>query len=532
LLSPVNTYEQRVAGRLLDFFSSRVLWNRCLWSAGTVLALHEVLEASVGQRDGHLSPETMQEVMGTAARLAENDPGVGNKQLGNTLRGLLFSSGLPRKELRHRGLDYSALRQVAKDIETDYLERWAIALASPNRPEPERTARMIAAHMLDCGFFPDFLHRWWTLKLRYENETEKSLADVVREAAALTAAPVKQFKVLVTFQSAMLPSAKGLRPPNNWLTGAAVSEWLKGRQFDSQGLKQQGGLLLEVSGRDPESAVEEALEKIELFSARILVTLRKEIRYLPYAWVDGAGRYSLERRVRGLKIGAIQRENRVWLESEPDGVIDPAVELLTPLQLGSSSAAIAGGWAAIEALLSEPSNRGGVAERLAAIVACAFPRAELTQLSYSIEKLDGAVAEKLRDTRVNRDRSATVAQAILDDAVPAVPDPSDKAAIERMRHLFKDPNATLNDICAHIKDAFARLYRIRNLVLHGGLTNAVGLRMALRTATPLVGAGVDRIVHFRYIGGVHPIELAARAHISLKTIHSSRPMACVDLLGA
>jgi hypothetical protein len=205
---------------------------------------------------------------------------------------------------------------------------------------------------------------------------------------------------------------------------------------------------------------------------------------------------------------------------------------LTPLQLGSSSAAIAGGWAAIEALLSEPGNRGGVAERLAAIVACAFPRAELTQLSYAIEKVDGTLAKKLQPTQINRERSTIVAQAILDNDLPDLPDPCDRAAVERMRHLLKDPHAKLNDIGSHVKDAFTRLYRIRNLVLHGGLTNAVGLRAALRTATPLVGAGIDRIVHFRYIGGVHPIELAARAHLALKTIHSSRPMACIDLLGA
>jgi hypothetical protein len=40
-----------------------------------------------------------------------------------------------------------------------------------------------------------------------------------------------------------------------------------------------------------------------------------------------------------------------------------------------------------------------------------------------------------------------------------------------------------------------RLYRQRNLVLHWGRMNAVGLRAALRTAAPLVGAGMDRIAH-------------------------------------
>ncbi len=494
--------------------------------------MQEVLEASVAQRDSHLGPSTLQEVTATAARLAEHDPGVGALSFRNTLRGILLTNGSPRKELRFGGLDYATLKQINDQIQEGYLDRWADALTTPAPPRAERTARAIASHMLDSGFFPDFLHRWWTLKVRYEEDVTKPLAEIIREAAALVANPAKQFRVLVTFHSPLQPSTKGVRPPRNWLTGEQVSNWLRDKQFESHGLKQQGGLLLEVSAREPESAVQAALEKAELFAARVLVTLRKEVRHLPYAWVEGAGRHPLQRRVRGLKIGAMQRENRVWLESDPDGVIDPALELLAPLQLGSSSAAIAGGWAAIEALLSEPDNRSAAAERLAAIVACAFPRAELTELSYVVEKQDPDLARELGYATTNRDRSRIVARAILEDTLPPLRDHSDMAAVARLRTLLHDPHAKLNDIQMQIKDSFARLYRLRNLVLHAGLTNAVGLPAALRTATPLVGAGIDRIVHFRYIGGIHPIELAARARIALTTLAPSRPFDCLDLLGA
>src|SRR6266481_5503883 len=270
-------YEQHVGARLLDFFSSRALWNRSLWTVGVVLALEEVLEAIVAQRDSHLGPPTMQEVTATAARLAEHDPGLGTQAFRNTLRGILLTNGAPRKELRFGGLDYATVQQINQEIQREYLDRWAAAITMPNPPRPERTARAIGSHMLDAGFFPDFLHRWWTLKLRYEQDTEKSLGDIVREASALVAIPAKHFKVLVTFHSPLQPSMKGVRPPSNWLTGEHVSKWLTEKQFDSHGLKQQGGLLLEVNAREPESAVQAALERTELFAARVLVTLRKEV---------------------------------------------------------------------------------------------------------------------------------------------------------------------------------------------------------------------------------------------------------------
>ena len=62
--------------------------------------------------------------------------------------------------------------------------------------------------------------------------------------------------------------------------------------------------------------------------------------------------------------------------------MDAAIELLEPLASAAPPTAAAAGWAAFEALLSEPGNHGVVADRMGAIVACSFPRAELTVLSY------------------------------------------------------------------------------------------------------------------------------------------------------
>jgi len=100
-----------------------------------------------------------------------------------------------------------------------------------------------------------------------------------------------------------------------------------------------------------------------------------------------------------------------------------------------------------------------------------------------------------------------------------------------MNEVLLNPKETLAKIKDHVQDAFARLYRQRNLILHAGRTHAVALRSTLRGATPLVGAGLDRICHARFVDGVTPIRLAGRARTALETVSTDDLNYCVTLLG-
>jgi hypothetical protein len=272
---------------------------------------------------------------------------------------------------------------------------------------------------------------------------------------------------------------------------------------------------------------------VELFAARVLLSLRKQVENCGIAWVQGQTKpYSIVRLIRGIKIGAMHRENRIWLESEADPFIDPAIELLAPLQSGATTTAIAGGWAAIESLLGEPkAKRADPAERLATIVACSFPRAELTHLAYALAEQDEVFSEEIQGRKENKDKAAFLAQRIFENTCPVAKDWSDRAAVERMKEVFEDPQRVLCRVKEHVQDAFDRLYRQRNLILHAGRTHAVALRSTLRGATPLVGAGLDRICHARFVDGVTPIRLAGRARTALGTLSTDNPTGCVALLG-
>jgi len=67
-------------------------------------------------------------------------------------------------------------------------------------------------------------------------------------------------------------------------------------------------------------------------------------------------------------------------------------------------------------------------------------------------------------------------------------------------------------------------------VLHGGSTQSVALNATLRTAAPLVGAGLDRIAHAYLVNGVTPLDLAAKAELRLSLVGERDAPSLTDLL--
>lgn len=107
---------------------------------------------------------------------------------------------------------------------------------------------------------------------------------------------------------------------------------------------------------------------------------------------------------------------------------------------------------------------------------------------------------------------------------------SDATAQERVLGLLANQRNTLHEGQDQINHAFRRMYRNRNMVVHGGATNAATLEVALRTSAPLVGAVLDRIAHAQLVEKVSPLELSARALISLDTVHLAEGPSLTELL--
>lgn len=518
MLSVVNPIDQIAAARLVELLDPSTPWNRSLWSVGTVLTLREILEAAEANRAGILNDESVKRLGQVALRLIGKDPGVPDGEK------LVLSDAL-KTAPRYDGLGYHTVSQLAGSIDADYLLRWGAAFSGGNPPQPERSARSIAAHLLDSGFSEQFLHTWWTTHM-YRDPTPRTLTELCKLAhRELARLPLSDFEVAVAFKNAPR-LASGF--PSSWKTAEQLSYWLKENRFDVGQVRICGGLVMTIPARDSRAAAHHAADRVDHILARSSVATPHALQPWPAIWVRGEqAPFPFGPRARGVRVRALYREDQIFVDS--DSNVDAAIDLLAHLENSSPSAAIAGGWAAMEALLAEPNDRAGAAESFACIVACSFPRAELTALSYTAERLCPEL--NLQNCPENRDRAIILARAIANGNDLGLRRHTDRAALRRVSKLLQAPSKGLADVQTHVADAFQRLYRQRNLILHGGKTNSVALRGSLRTSAKLVGAGMDRITHGWYVKGIRPIELAARARAAIRLAPEGIPQTCVDLLG-
>jgi hypothetical protein len=392
-------FDDHVLARLLDFFSNRTAWQRTLWSSGTVLSLKELLEASDQVAAGVVGQAAMAHYAHCIEIATLRDFGVGDEKRRKLLGAVL------RTDDRNKTL----------------------------AARPERAARSIASHLIDCGLHPQFLHKWWTYKAKYEQEI-RTLAELLSEADALASAPPKSYEALLVFEVA--PPVDPSKPqPAQWLTNKQVSEWLRGNGFAVAGLRQKGGFLLSGTARDSHSVVATATETASRLTSRVNLGSAhyNRLGVIQEVWIKGEPEsVALPQRRRRVEVHSLQRENQLY-DLRDFNVVDAALELVEPLDTQPPSAAVAGGWAAIEALLTGPGDRDQrilAGDRMAALVACSFPRAELTTLSYELEKQGGTMGDELKGCATNKDRCEVLVREIEHGVPLTFPRGSDQAALD------------------------------------------------------------------------------------------------------
>ena len=91
-----------------------------------------------------------------------------------------------------------------------------------------------------------------------------------------------------------------------------------------------------------------------------------------------------------------------------------------------------------------------------------------------------------------------------------------------MINLIRDRDSELTTIRRYVTESLRRLYNQRNIIAHSGSLRSVTLEATLRTSLPLVGAGLDRIVHAQLESGgeLKPLALVARAETELRMVGS------------
>lgn len=533
-----NDYSRHVTARMIDFFTvDGMPWPRRLWDVGSILALEELWESGFWQARRVLSPAACDWQRNELRRIIGPDVGLGERDLRREITTLL-NGPIPDPSPARRRL--AELIHHARD---GYVERWARAAAKPEteRPKPERLARTVAAHLLDLGYAPEHLGGW----ISGLNRDRATAAEVIKSAAELARTPAHVVEVLVVLLD--VPRRELAERLDNWLDKREVIAWLKQREHDISGLRVGGGMRYHVRAQDPYAAADEARQLVDRMTARasFLRRSRDGIRPAESIWVDGHPTpIPIASPARGADVLALVHEGHLYRVDGPRSQIDDALELAASVNRGALGPALAGAWAAVESLLSDPddpqeeerSGKAVAADRLAAIIACSWPRAELTALAHRhCPPVPDTLSDRLSTCTTNRERSRILATMLASgDAIPDLSRSrtrhSDQAAIERMTKLLADPRRELGQVAGAFRIALRRLYRARNIVLHGGSTQGVALRAALRTATPLVGAGLDRLAHAMLTEGLAPLDLAARAEVALNLVNGETGLPITDLL--
>ncbi len=525
-----------VTARVQELLESWRPWQRRLWDVGTVLALREAVEAAdwVGR---HVLSQVSLAWYARESLLPrlKTDSALGDGLIRRHLHQICV------RPIKPGARSQRALALLLDLVADGYLRRWRDLLTS-DRVHVERSARCVAAHLLDEGFHQDFLRR--EIKTRLAGSTDP--VDLIDLLIELESRGELDYEGVIVLQD-RVPAPQVALKSSHWLSQEEVRRRLLTEFPQVTGVRASGGLLFRVRARDHVSAVQQVTELFDRVRNRVRYRRgQTALDVYPKVFISGlAEPQDFRRGDPAVTVLSLERVGVLYdlPDAGAHGLrIDDALELAAPLTESSPSTAVAGAWAAIESLLfcdtdeaDREEGRAVAADRAAALVAAGWPRAELTALSY-----DARIREEdprlCRDLDViggnNRERARRMVRWLTAEPVVRVDDPVTTAALGRMRELVAAPSVTLGRVERYLRGCFRRLYRQRNIVLHGGSTRSIALPSTVRTAGPLVGAALDRLAHGHAVSGVAPLDMAGRAELALRVVEDADGWGPHELLDA
>lgn len=465
-----------------------------------------------------MRPEGLDHVCTSAARAVRRDRGIADSPAKLRVLEIIDlgskKAGVTTPEVA------DSLTQYVRRFERDYLNGWATALAAGEvgPADAELTARALVAHLLDAGFSADHLHGW-LLKSR---DSGTSLEQILGQANEMFGRPTINYKVLVPFSS--LPSEVARDAGELFMDWPTMVDLLRAEglpKFPKSMREGTGALVFSVAAREPKAAIEAVQVDLRRLRARVGVGLvAKDAVPAEMALVYPASRpkwLPVRPWQKDFLVSSIVRHDLLFptVATARTSPLDDAFELLAGVQTTTSGASVATLWAAVEGLLARGNESGVIAaDRLAAIVAGGFVRAELTQLADRLVTDEGEMGALLRSLESTRRLDAVLDRVVDDSDIDW--EVGDYAAVARVRQIVDAPADVMERMRGYFCDAFRRLYSQRNLMLHGGRFDSLALPATMRTVPPLVAAGIDRLVHGEMQKPrTNPFSLAARAENEL-----------------
>ena len=544
---PNKVHGVAVLDRVRELLDYRAPWHRSLWSVGIILELREILEYAArdsGRNAFAIGEEPFTQLRRNAAKRVERDAGIGDKQLRRRICNLLNE----KKFLQYQ---YHCLEYLIPEAQEGYLNRLAEA-ARTGQESQERIARHLAETLLDRGINPDKIHHWLTSyktqmrNLKDDQANAEQAAKFILEAETLAKGAEIQLDIAVPFRDNLV--ARSLLPQGVIrLNQSQAYEWLRdncpgGEASSPTSNDWSSFLVISIRCMDEWNALEKARELIARVQAQIsLSPNRPRFEPIPHAWIAGKGEpFPLPEHRQNVRVPSLGNPDIVGsiADHAASSQIIDALVLLSSMKSGTTGASLTSGWAAMEGLLGEGGANYLVASRMANILAASLVRAELTwlvnigfvdpklmrQLTGSASRKVGILEERLRYEKDSKGYKHAVCENL-----------TDQLAVERLRKLIRGNQfAALDGVRHRLGGTFNRLYRQRNIVLHGGRLDSIATSASIRMAPSLVAAVFDRILivsNHRSPGSRKtPLELAALAHGRLEDLRNTRSERLARLL--
>jgi hypothetical protein len=150
------------------------------------------------------------------------------------------------------------------DLTADgYLRRWR-DLVAKGPVHIERSARCIAAHLLDAGFQQDFVYG----QIKSRLDKSATATELIELLLELDGQGAREFEGLIVLRDKIPAASSALKSPL-WVPPEEVGRRLTSEFPDIRPVRATGGLLFQVRARDPIAALHEITERFDRIRNRV-----------------------------------------------------------------------------------------------------------------------------------------------------------------------------------------------------------------------------------------------------------------------
>jgi hypothetical protein len=527
-------YAAELADEMFRLLSDRAGWPATLFRQSTIGLMEEFVVSGVYVANGILSPASFADLKAQVHNQVLNDPGLGSMRI----RGPLLSQ-FPgdSKEFVPSSFKHKAWMSAIPHFTVNYLANWRQELvgqgygddSSPlfaGAVSPYDAACFLVSHLLHLCISNSYLSRWLDYRILHD-PSPYELGDLLLGIEAIVNKGRGHAEILAGLAR---PPQDEVRSMRNWLDATAAREWLS--RHGLQGPRTlHGGILYKSEQWDLDGALLNVAKAIHRLRQRTMLKTGKAPEFYGTAWIAGVRTPKplpgVSQLGRALAPGYELGDTQVDAPASGDR-LEVAIELLQAALAEPGPSAAGTLWAAMEGLLAAPGDpdRVQVCQRAADIGLIALIR---SSIHISIGALFSRCSEEAFAQRISglerRDRLVEFEKALRRDEHQTLSHRSSRLMMSHARRLFGA--AALRSQRKELEQVLRGLYRQRNLVLHGGITDAPLLDDLLRSSTPLVAAVINRYARATQDGMVDPHVFAYDVFVRLEE-YLSDPQSIMD----